>query len=138
MRGGSRNGLLRDRTSRCPNFKLDWRRRRWSLAKPRSSGSFAIWISPLKKSLHAAEQDRPDVAAARKAWRKMQMGLDPRKLVFIDETSASTNMTRRYGRGTRGRTARLQDTVWPLENLDLHCGAAPQSRHRALCCWMGR
>jgi transposase len=32
----------------------------------------------------------------------MQMGLDPRKLVFIDETSASTNMTRRYGRGTRG------------------------------------
>jgi len=55
-----------------------------------------------KKSLHAAEQDRPDVAAARKAWRKMQTGLDPRKLVFIDETSASTNMTRRYGRGTRG------------------------------------
>ncbi len=32
----------------------------------------------------------------------MQAGLDPRKLVFIDETSASTNMTRRYGRGTRG------------------------------------
>ena len=32
----------------------------------------------------------------------MQTGLDPRKLVFIDETSASTNMTRRYGRGTRG------------------------------------
>jgi DDE superfamily endonuclease len=32
----------------------------------------------------------------------MQMRLDPRKLVFIDETCASTNMTRRYGRGTRG------------------------------------
>jgi transposase len=55
-----------------------------------------------KKSLHAAEQDRPDVAAARKAWIKMQVKLDPRKLVFIDETAASTNMTRRYGRGTRG------------------------------------
>ena len=31
------------------------------------------------------------------------MRLDPRRLVFIDETSASTNMTRRYGRGTRGQ-----------------------------------
>ena len=102
MRNGLRDGLRRDRTSRCPSFKRDWQRGRWSLAKPRSSDSFAIWISPLKKSLHAAEQDRPDVAAARKAWRKMQTGLDPRKLVFIDETSASTNMTRRYGRGTRG------------------------------------
>jgi transposase len=32
----------------------------------------------------------------------MQARLDPKRLVFIDETSASTNMTRRYGRGTRG------------------------------------
>ena len=32
----------------------------------------------------------------------MQPGLDSRKLVFIDETSATTNMTRRYGRGPRG------------------------------------
>jgi transposase len=32
----------------------------------------------------------------------MQSRLDPRKLVFIDETAASTNMTRRYGRATRG------------------------------------
>jgi hypothetical protein len=28
----------------------------------------------------------------------MQSSLDPAKLVFIDETSAATNMTRRYGR----------------------------------------
>jgi transposase len=33
----------------------------------------------------------------------MQPRLDPRKLVFIDETAASTNMTRRYGRATRGK-----------------------------------
>ena len=32
----------------------------------------------------------------------MQTRLDPRRLVFIDETAASTNMTRRYGRGARG------------------------------------
>ena len=32
----------------------------------------------------------------------MQTRLDPKKLVFIDETAASTDMTRRYGRGARG------------------------------------
>jgi hypothetical protein len=41
----------------------------------------------------AAEQDRPDVAAARKALRKEQKILDPKQLVFIDETAATTKMT---------------------------------------------
>jgi DDE superfamily endonuclease len=100
---GSCNGLRHGPTSRCPNFKRGWRRTRWLSAKLRSSGFFATWASALKKSLHAAEQDRPDVAAARKAWRNKQTRLDLRRLVFIDETSASTNMTRRYGRGVRGK-----------------------------------
>jgi transposase len=56
-----------------------------------------------KKSLHAAEQQRPDVAAARENWRAAQPHLDPDRLVFIDETWASTNMTRRYGRAPRGQ-----------------------------------
>jgi transposase len=33
----------------------------------------------------------------------MQKGLDPKKLVFIDETWASTNMTPRYGRCEKGK-----------------------------------
>lgn len=33
----------------------------------------------------------------------MQLGLDPRKLVFIDETWAKTNMTRLRGRAPRGQ-----------------------------------
>jgi transposase len=33
----------------------------------------------------------------------MQASLDPRKLVFIDETWASTNMTPRYGRCEKGK-----------------------------------
>ncbi len=44
-----------------------------------------------------------DVAAARAAWREKQPTLDPRKLVFIDETWASTNMTPRYGRCEIGK-----------------------------------
>src|SRR5437868_6210257 len=69
---------------------------------------FAVWhffehegIS-FKKSLHASEQDRPDVARRRAQWKKYQGRIDPRRLVFIDETWAKTNMTRRHGRCRRG------------------------------------
>ena len=53
--------------------------------------------------MHAAEQERPDVAEARTAWRNDQALLDPAKLVFIDETGTSTKMARLYGRSRRGR-----------------------------------
>jgi transposase len=43
------------------------------------------------------------VAQARSDWRQDQRNLDPAKLVFIDETWASTAMTRRYGRASKGR-----------------------------------
>jgi transposase len=57
-----------------------------------------------KKSVRAAEPDRPDVAAARAEWVARQAGLDPARLVFIDETWATTTMARRYGWGpTRAR-----------------------------------
>ena len=57
---------------------------------------------PQKKTRHAAEQARPDVAAARDAWREVQPRLNGRRLVFIDETWASTAMVRLYGRAPRG------------------------------------
>jgi transposase len=52
--------------------------------------------------LIAAEQDRPDVAERRMAWKMSQSQIDPRKVVFIDETWAKTNMTRIYGRAPQG------------------------------------
>jgi transposase len=61
-----------------------------------------------KKTLHAAEQSRPDVAKARTDWRENQPGLNPGKLIFIDETWTKTNMVRLYGRAKRG--TRLIDT----------------------------
>lgn len=42
------------------------------------------------------------MAERRAAWRVGQLGLNPRRLVFIDETSAKTNMTRLRGRAPRG------------------------------------
>ena len=40
--------------------------------------------------------------AAREAWQESQPWMDPRRLVFIDETWAATNMARRYGRAPAG------------------------------------
>jgi transposase len=57
----------------------------------------------------AREQDRPDVSRRRTQWRKYQDRIDPRRLVFIDETWAKTNMTRTHGWARRGD--RLVDKV---------------------------
>jgi hypothetical protein len=42
------------------------------------------------------------VVAERAAWQALQPGIDIDRLVFIDETSASTKMARLYGRSPRG------------------------------------
>ena len=42
------------------------------------------------------------MARRRAQWKKYQDRLDPTRLVFIDETWAKTNMTRRHGRCSRG------------------------------------
>ena len=66
---------------------------------------FVFWsVTALrtKKVLHASEQEREDVARARRRWIREQGLLDSTHLVFIDETSVNTNMTRAYGRGLEG------------------------------------
>lgn len=60
-----------------------------------------------KKTGHAKEQDRPDVRDARQAWFVGQLDLDPHRLVFIDETWASTAMARRQGRALVGERLRM-------------------------------
>lgn len=42
------------------------------------------------------------MARRRAQWKKYQGRIDPRRLVFIDETWAKTNMTRSHGRCARG------------------------------------
>ncbi len=59
-----------------------------------------------KKTAHAAEQDRPDVLKRRRAWFDGQPDLDPDRLVFVDETWASTRMARTHGRAPRGERLR--------------------------------
>lgn len=50
----------------------------------------------------------------RAAWRVKQCGLDPDRLVFLDETWVKTNMTRPRGRSLKGTrlTAQLPHGHW--------------------------
>ena len=59
--------------------------------------------------IHAAEQKRPDVEQKRQEWAKHIPEFGMERLVFLDETWATTNMTRRYGRAPVGE--RLIDYV---------------------------
>jgi transposase len=59
-----------------------------------------------KKTLFALEQGRSDIARRRRRWRSWQASLDPRRLVFIDETWIKTSMAPLRGWGPKG--ARLR------------------------------
>ena len=67
-----------------------------------------------KKTLMASEQMRPKVARFRARWRAHQHRLDPRRLIFIDETWIKTNMTRACGWAARGKrlTAHVPHGHW--------------------------
>ena len=72
-----------------------------------------------KKTIHAAEQDRPDVTEKRVEWKAEQPDLDACRLIFIDETWAKTNMTRTRGRSPRGErlVARVPHGHWKTTTL---------------------
>ena len=45
------------------------------------------------------------MAEARRAWRAELAGVDPARLIFVDETGIDTRMTRAYARAARGERA---------------------------------
>ena len=65
--------------------------------------------SASKKTAVAAERERPDVARRRSRWQRHQAAVDPRRLVFVDETWAKTNMAPLRGWAPKG--ARLPVTA---------------------------
>jgi len=62
-----------------------------------------------KKTLRADEQDRPDVVRWRLHFAIARRFADIERFVFLDESSAKTNMTRLYGRAPVGQ--RCHDAV---------------------------
>ena len=57
--------------------------------------------------------------AARLAWRAEFAAIDPARLVFLDESGATTAMTRRYGRAPRGTrvAAAIPQGHWKVMTL---------------------
>jgi transposase len=74
-----------------------------------------------KKVPRAREQDSPEVQPQRRAFCEALAGVDPRRLVFVDETGANTAMTRTYGRAPSGQRV-YTDTPGRWESITLTCG----------------
>lgn len=63
-------------------------------------------ITRKKKVLHAQERDTPEGRRKRREFLEEVAGIDPRRLVFVDETGADTSMTRAHGRAPVGERVR--------------------------------
>lgn len=59
-------------------------------------------ITRKKKSKHADERDSPEVQEERAVFEAKMAKVDPAHLVFVDETGATTSMTRTHGRAPAG------------------------------------
>ena len=80
-----------------------------------------LGLSRKKKVLHASERDTAKNRRKRASFRRKLKDHAPQTLVFVDETSANTAMTRTYGRAPVGE--RVEGAVpnhW--ETLTLICG----------------
>jgi transposase len=74
-----------------------------------------------KKVLHAQEQDNPEVQEQRREFCAELAGVDPQRLVFVDECGANTAMTRTHGRAPVGQRVSAS-TPGHWESITLTCG----------------
>jgi hypothetical protein len=79
-----------------------------------------------KKTVHADEQRRPDVAAARRQWHDALALHDARGYVFLDDSGVTTDLLRRYGRSLRGLRLRVYTPMRPLADPHGDRGVARQ------------
>jgi len=101
-----RDGELRQAVAERPDATAAEHRERLELPASRVT----VWramrrlgLTRKKKSIHASERDRPDVAEARRLWPAKVAGIDPKDWVFLDETGANTAMQRTHGYAPKGR-----------------------------------
>jgi transposase len=74
-----------------------------------------------RKVPRAREQDSPEVQERRREFREELAGIDPRRLVFVDECGANTSMTRTHGRAPAGQRV-YADTPGRWESITLTSG----------------
>jgi len=92
-------------------------------ALPTSAALSTLWLEidrlglTVKKTVHADEQRRSDVAAARRHWDETLSLHDARGYVFVDESGVTTELIRRYARSPRG--TRIRDHA-PCGHWETH------------------
>ena len=72
-----------------------------------------------KKSLYAQEQDSEQNQVRRQAWREALNRIDAKRLLFLDESGVTTEMTRRYGRAFGGQRVREPNPAGHWKTLTL-------------------
>lgn len=83
--------------------------RDWALAEVERTphvtlATLAAGLAARGLKIHPAEQvTRPKLARRREQWRRYQGRIDPRRLVFLDETWVKTNMAPLRGWGDRSK-----------------------------------
>src|SRR3954453_8333559 len=115
---------LRELVRQQPDATLEELRQRLGVACSTMTISRALrrlGLPRKKKIPRAAEQDRPDVRERRREFCEGLAGIDPRRLVFVDECGANTAMTRRYGRAPAGQRV-YTDTPGHWDSITLTCG----------------
>lgn len=78
-------------------------------------------ISRKKKTRFAEERDSPRVQKERQEFREKVATVDPERLIFVDETGATTAMTREYGRAPIGERV-PSETPGAWKNVTLISG----------------
>jgi transposase len=64
-----------------------------------------LGLTRKKKTLHADERGRPEVREKRRSFRREVKRIEPRRLIFVDETGVTTAMTPAYAWAPRGERA---------------------------------
>ena len=114
-RGGYRRSKLEEHDERLrqwigeePDLTLGELRSRLLAQLAISFGATALWHRLEKlgltftKTLHAGEQNRPDLQEARERWRAQQAWRAGHHFVLLNETGLNFKVTRVYGRARRG------------------------------------
>jgi transposase len=97
-------GLVRDQ----PDATLEQLRQRGGFTCSLKTLWFALdrlGLTRKKKSLYASQRDRPDVQKKRRSFRREVRQIEPKTLVFVDETGVTTAMTPAYARAPKGERA---------------------------------
>lgn len=66
------------------------------------AGASLAGIASEKKSLHARERDTEQNRQRRQEFLEKVLSIPPKKLIFLDESGVTTQMTRAWGRAEKG------------------------------------